>query len=351
MNKIILSLFFLVSILLSLHSQVDPYLTQDEIESSLDRALDTFSSGSYEEALAILNQVLEIDPFNSRAMDLIKSINALYQMEINSEPSEGSDREFITRRPDFNVSEQEKNVSDPVSDPLDEHERPDFSIRDDDSDLIHPKETRTKLDFSLYASLLEPWSLSEESVVFPSSGSLTGNLYGKVDYFFDGWDRIFGFSGMYSLFLLDVDDDGLASDQLHVIDAMINFRTFFREEVDTKIIFKLSMGYRGYFSNGYTFYSIDRYDLSGFNMGVNLEAPLLYYFWDYEFFKRLIFDFDMNLLFFPEINTLNLLDFRLNSELHFSNFSTGVHFGAYSVVTTDDVSYLWMAGVNLSLYL
>lgn len=347
----LISIFLIFYPLYSLFSQVDPDLVGEEIENNIDRALDFFSDGNYEEALRILNEVLKIDSNNSRTHDLIKSINELYKMEIQTDSTEEIETDFIARRPDFTINDPEEKKTEIITDSDGELERPDFSVRDENQDLTHPKEKRTQFELSLAPSILFPWDISEESVVFPTTGGYSGNFSAKFDYFFSSWDRIFGYSAMYSLFLLDWEDDGIASDQLHIFDAMVNFRTYFSETVDTRIIFKLSMGYRGYFANGYYFYDIERDYLSGFNMGVNLEAPLLYLFWDNELFKRFIVDFDMNLLFFPEINTLNLLDFRINGEIRFSNFSMGLHFGSYSVVTTDDIIYLWMGGMNISLFL
>jgi hypothetical protein len=343
-NKAVFLLFLFT--VTPLFSQVDTSLLEKEIENKIDEALDFFSEGDYQRSLFLLEQVLDMDPANKRASNLIKSIQELSKIEGESDLTEEPQKTFITEKPDFqinNPNDEEQTEQETL--------RPDFSVREKDEDVSHPREKRSKLELSLTPSLLLSWNITEDSVVFPSSGSSAGSFNTKLDYYFDAWNKIFGFTGMYTLLMMDIEEDGLSSDQLHIFDAMLNFRTYFREEIDSRIIFKLSMGYRGYFSNGYTFYTVDKDYLNGFNMGVNLEAPLLYLFFENEYMKRIIFDFDMNLLFFPELNTLNLLDFKLSSELRFKNFSTGVHFGAYSVVTTDDVQYLWMTGFSLNVYL
>jgi hypothetical protein len=327
-----------------LHSQADPYFLEEDIEEIINQALDFFSNGEYLKAIEILSSVLLVEPANKRASDLIKSIGELYEMEIDS--SDGTGQDYITERPDFSINDPLKK-----EEPADEDlEKPDFSVRDDEDNLLLPEHTRTVLEFSLSPNLVLPWEIGEESVVFPDESDYAGSFNAEVDFFFNSWNRIFGISGAYSLFLLNPDEEEFASNQLHVFDAMFNFRTFFSETVDSKIIFKLALGYRGYFSRGYDFYTIDRTFLNGFNMGINLEAPLLYLFWEEEFLKRLVFDVDMNLLFFPEVNTLNLIDFTVNSSLRFNHFSAGIHFGAYSVITPDKVEYMWMTGLNINLF-
>ena len=347
-QKLLILSILSVFILGNLYSQADPYLINEEIERNIDLALDFFSSGEYEKAIDILNDVLEIDPTNKRATDLIDSITELYNMEINSNDEE--EQSYITEKPDFSINDPQEDSSAENSE--EDLEKPDFSVRDDEDRLKQPEENRTVFELSLTPSLILPWNIGEDSVVFPDESDYSGSFAVKADYFLNVWDRILGFSGAYSLFLLYPEAESFASDQLHIIDAMVNFRTYFSETYDTKIIFKLALGYRGYFSNGYDFYSIDRDYLNGFNMGINLEAPLLYLFWDQEFFKRLVFDVDMNLnlLFFPELNTLNLFDFKITGEVRFNNFSAGVHFGAYSFITPEDVKYLWMTGLSINLY-
>jgi len=326
-----------------LYSQADLYLLDEEIEENISLALDLFSNGQYQEAIEILNSILLVEPANKRASDLMKSIEELYNMEIDS--SYESDSVSVTEKPDFNINDPEETEN-----PGDEElEKPDFSVREEDDSLLLPEHTRTIFEFSLSPNLVFPWDdIGEESVVFPEESDYSGSLNVESDFFFDMGDRIFGISGAYSIFLLNPAGEEFASNQLHIVDAMFSLRTFFSETVDSKIIFKLGLGYRGYFSSGYDFFSVDRSFLNGFNMGINLEAPLLYLFWDKEFLKRIIFDVDMNLLFFPELNTLNLFDFKVSSKLRFNHFSAGFHFGAYSVVTPVKVEYLWMTGINVS---
>jgi len=317
----------------SLFSQIDPYMVSEEIEEKIDLALDAFSSGDYEEALRILNLVLEIDSTNQRAKDLIESINELYNIE--TDRTDDNDEEpYITERPDFNIKEP------PSENPDEELNKPDFSVRNDDSDLLQPEDTRSFFEFSFSPNLVLPWNIGEDSVVFPLESGYSTSFNGDINYYFKMWNRIFGFNGSYTLFLLNVIDEGFAADKLHVVDVMFSFRTFFLETLDSRIIFKFSVGYRGYFSNGYDFFVVEKRSLNGFNMGVNLEAPLLYLFWDREILKRIIFDVDMNLLFFPEQNTLNLFDFRFSGEFRFNHFSAGLHFGAYSIITSDAAEYL-----------
>ncbi|MBI9100429.1 MAG: hypothetical protein JEY91_18250 [Spirochaetaceae bacterium] len=324
----------------SLIAQMDSYLMEEEIENSINLALDYFSSGQYEQALMTLENVLAIDPVNKRAIDLRTSILELYNIEYNTSEDKGTGEADVTEKPNFTTNDSEEENGD------ENLEKPDFSVREEDSQLVQSEDTRTAFELSLSPNLVLPWSISEESVVFPSESGRSVSFNIEADYYFPAWDRILGLSGVYSLFLLDPEDQGFASSQLHVIDVMIDFRTFFMETPDSKIIFKLGLGYRGYFSRGYEFYSIDLDSLNGFNMGVNIEAPLLFLFWDREALKRLIFDVDINLLFFPKISTLNLFDFKITSELQFKYFSAGIHFGAYSVITPVDVEYIWMTGLS-----
>lgn len=345
-NKyLIISILFILFVS-NLYSQVDPYLINEEIELNIDKALDLFSSGEYDQAIIILKEVLTIDPTNKRASDLIESITELYLMEVNTD--ENQEQSYITEKPDFRINDPFDESSRENNE--DELEKPDFSVRDENDQLRQPEESRTVFELSLSPNLVLPWQIGVDSVVFPEESNYSGSFSVKADYFLNFWDRIFGISGAYSIFLLNPEEGGFASDQLHVIDAMVNFRTFFSETYDSRIIFKLALGYRGYFSNGYNFYSIDKNFLNGFNMGLNLEAPLLYLFWDVDFFKRIVFDVDMNLLFFPELNTLNLFDFKINGEIRFNNFSTGIHFGAYSFITPETVEYLWMTGLSINFY-
>ena len=345
-------LFLLFISINYLAAQVDPYLINDEIDAKIALSLDHFSNGEYDEALALLYQVLDMDPVNKRANDLIESISELYKMEKDTDSEDTEDQEYIISRPDFNINDTTENGQDPEGENQDDEnlEKPDFSVRDEDDDLIQPEETRSRFEFSLSPNLVLPWNIGEESVVFPLVSDYSMNINGSLDYYLNFWDRIFGLRAAYSLFLLNPEESELASDLLHVVDIMASFRTFFSESIDTRIILKVALGYRGYFSQGYNFYTINRTYLNGINMGVNLEAPLLYLFWDKEFFKHLIFNADMNLLFFPEMNTLNLWDFKFNGEYRFKNFSAGIHFGAYSVITPDEVEYLWMTGITFKLF-
>lgn len=341
------NLFLILLILLStvvLYSQADLFLDDEVIEENINLALDLFSRGEYQKAIDLLNSILLVDPSNERASDLKLSITELYNMEIDS--AEEEDQVYVTEKPDFSIAEPEE-ADIPVDEEL---EKPDFSVRKSEEGLILPEHTRTSFEFDVSSNLLLPWSIGEESVVFPEKSNYSGSFQGEVDVFFNIWDRIFGVSGAYSLFLLNPDGGGPAANQLHTVDAVLNFRTFFSEMDDFKIIFKLGVGYRGYFSNGYDFFNINQDYLNGFNMAVNLEAPLLFLFWDEEFLKRIIFDVDMNLLFFPELKTLNLFDIKISGKLRFDHFSLGLHVGAYSVITQEKAEYLWMTGLNFSLY-
>lgn len=329
-----------------LTAQVDPPLPDKELDVRIDRALDYFGEGDYETAISLLENVLILDPENRRAADLLISIKELYEMETGSSVS--VDEILPTEKPDFSINDPEVQTEETPEEEED-LEKPDFSIREDEELLIQPEETRSRMDFSLSSNLVFPWDNGEESVVFPDEGTHSASFTADLDYFFNSWNRIIGFAGTYSLFLLDPEGGNFFDERIHVVDGLISFRTFFREEVDSRIIFKLSAGYRGYFAQGYDFYEVERSYLNGFNMGINLEGPFIYLFWNREFFKRVIIDLDMNLLFFPEINTLNLFDFRLNGRLQFNHFAMGAHFGAYSVITTVDVEYIWMTGINVSL--
>lgn len=332
---------------ISLFSQTDPYVPFEDIERDIDRALDYFSIGDYETALSILEKVLSMDPLNPRAADLKASIRELYAMESSTTDQEINSEIEETEKPDFSLNKPEVEENPDAEDV----EKPDFSVRDEGEDILQPKDTRSVLEVSISPNLVFPWDVGEEFVVFPEESGYSAGLRADGNYFFKGWNRIFGFSATYSLFLLDYEEEGFASSFLHVIDGMLSFRTFFLETVDSKIVFKLSLGYRGYFSNGYNFYGIERSFLNGFNMGVNLEAPLIYLFWEREFWKKLVFDVDINLLFFPDMNTLNLFDFRVSTEYKLEHFSVGVHFGAYSVITPEKSEYIMMTGMSLNFYL
>lgn len=340
LNKL---LFFILILLPAiLYSQTDPPLPEKELDVRIDRALDHFGEGDYEKAISLLENVLVIDPENERASDLLISIRELYEMETGTTGEESS----LTEKPDFSINDPEIPEEDPQEE--EELEKPDFSIRDEDNELIQPVQTRSRFELFLSSNLVFPWDNGEESIVFPDEGTHSVSFTADMDMYLNRWNRIIGFAGTYSLFLLDPEGGDFSDSMLHVVDGMISFRTFFREEIDSRIIFKLSAGYRGYFSNGYDFYDVERQYLNGFNMGINLEGPFIYYFWTNQFFKRFILDLDMNLLFFPEINTLNLFDFRLNGRYQFDHFAMGIHFGAYSVITTVDVEYIWMSGLNVS---
>ncbi|MDA3811932.1 MAG: hypothetical protein PF518_16565 [Spirochaetaceae bacterium] len=340
----VIIIFFLLLHSITLYSQVDSSLKGEEIEVKIDLALDQFSSGEYQNALVTLNDVLKIDPENKRAKDLIKSINELYNMETKGTAAKENES-FVAEQPDFHIVNEEKK-----DEPEEELDKPDFSVRDENAQLLLPEETRSILEISLSPNLVMPWNIGEDSVVFPIDSGYSMSLNGDINYYFNRWDRILGFNATYSLFLLNTENGGLAHDKLHIVDLLFQFRTFFSETVDTKIIFKFGIGYRGYFANGYQFYTIERSYLNSVNMAINLEAPLLYLFWDREFLKRLVFDIDMNLLFFPELNTLNLFDFKVSGELRFSHFSVGIHFGAYSIITPEKVEYLWMTGASINLF-
>lgn len=333
-----------------IYSQIDSSMQESELEVRINRALDYFGEGDYERAITILENVLVIDPDNKRAADLLASIRELYKIETDTGNGNNGADQGTTERPDFSFQDPqiEEDTPDEGEPDEEELEKPDFSIHDEES-LLSPEQTRSIFELSLSPNLVFPWDMGEDSVVFPERGSLSGSFSADIDYFLNAWNRIIGFSGAYSLFLLDPDWGDFPDGQLHVVDALFNFRTFFNEEIDSRIIFKLGIGYRGYFAGGYDFHTIERSWLNGFNMGINLEGPLIYLFVNREGLKRLIFDLDMNLLFFPEINTLNLFDFRINTRLQLKNFAIGVHFGAYSVITTDDVEYIWMTGMNFSL--
>lgn len=344
MRKIIIFLAALILVVSApgLFSQTDSSMWEGEVEIHINSALDLFSEGEYLRAIAILNNVLLIDPGNQRAADLKESIEELYNMELNI-GDEDLVQSYDSERPDFSM-----NDSDELEKQEEELEKPDFSVRSEDDLVIHPEDTRTHFELSLYPNLVLPWDIGEDSVVFPDESGYSASFNVKADLFLKPWHRSFGIAGAYSLFLLGPVNGGFASQKLNVVDAMFTFRTFFLEEIDSKIIFKLGMGYRGYYASGYNFYSLERDYLNGFNMGVNLEAPLLYLFWDKDFLKRIILDLDMNLLFFPELSSLNLFDFKINMKFRFDHFSTGIHFGAYSVITSDSIQYMWMTGVNIN---
>lgn len=344
-RSVIFFLLLIYSLSFSLYSQ-NSTIPEKELEIRINRALDYFGEGNYEEAIAVLENVLAVDPENERASDLLISIKELYEMEKGTSSSE-EENSIETQRPDFSIN---PSIEEPeVSEPEEELEKPDFSIRDDDENLILPEETRTFLEFSLFPSLVHSWSIGEDAVVFPAEGSYSGSINVSGEYYFPFLDRIIGAAGGYTLFMLDPDWGDFPDGLLHVLDGMISFRTFFLEEIDKRIIFELSAGYRGYFSQGYEFYDIQENSLHSFNMGVNLEGPFLYQFINREPLKNIIFDVQMNLLFFPEISTLNLFDFRGNVLFQLNHFSIGVHFGAYSVITAEDVKYIWMNGINFNL--
>ncbi len=347
MRKITIFLSALILFLFAqgLFSQSDSSMREGEVEIHINQALDLFSRGEYIQAIAILNNVLLLDPGNQRAADLKESIEELYNMELYAE-EEDSEQSYYSERPDFSIKDTDE-LEKPEEEEL---EKPDFSVRSEEDQIIHPEDTRTHFELSLYPSLVLPWDIGEDSVVFPDESGYSASFNVKADIFLKPWNRSFGIAGAYSLFLLDPAQGGFASNKLNVVDVMFTFRTFFSEEIDSKIVFKLGMGYRGYYSNGYDFYSVERDYLNGFNMGVNLEAPVFYLFWDREFLKRIILNLDMNLLFFPELSSLNLFDFKMNTEIRFNHFSTGIHFGAYSVITTDSIQYMWMTGVNFNFY-
>lgn len=329
----------------ALFSQTDSTMREGEVEIHINQALDLFSRGEYVQSIALLDNVLLMDPGNQRASDLKESIVELYKLELYA-TEEDTEQSYNGERPDFSIKESDE----PENTEDEKLEKPDFSVRSDEDLIVHPEETRTYFELSLYPNLVLPWDIGEDSVVFPDKSGYSGSFNAKADLFLRPWDRSFGISGAYSLFMLDPAEGGFATNRLNVVDAMFTFRTFFSEEVDSKIIFKLGLGYRGYFSVGYNFYTVERDYLNGFNMGVNLEAPLLYLIWEREFLKRIILDLDMNLLFFPELSTLNLFDFKINTEFRFGNFSAGIHFGAYSVITDDLIEYMWMTGVNINFY-
>ena len=85
-------------------------------------------------------------------------------------------------------------------------------------------------------------------------------------------------------------------------------------------------------------------------MGIALELPILYLFLERDILKRIILDLDMNLLFFPEFSTLNLFDFTVCGEYRFKHFSAGIQFGAHTVITSEQVVYIWKTGLNFKIY-
>ncbi len=357
---LIISLF-LSSVFGKIYSQNDPLPSANSIESKIEQALDYFTQGEYELALNILNQILRNEPENKRASDLVESINELYHIDQNVD-NESQKEPIKIERPDFNKDSNEDN-KDSNEDNKDsngdnengngdneEMERPDFSVRDDSDDLLLPEDGRTKFELYISPNFLFQYQIGEEGIVFPVSSDLSANFMAGAEYYLELWNRILGFSADYSIMVLNPSDGSFGSTRLHTVDAMLNFRTFFVETFDSRIIFKLGLGYRGYFSGGYNFNSIDRNYLHGINMGVALELPLFYLIWEEEFFKNIIFDVDLNLLFFPDITTFNLFDFTVCAEYRFDHFSVGLDFGAYTVITTEDIEYIWKTGLNIKFH-
>ncbi|MBB6480825.1 tetratricopeptide repeat protein [Spirochaeta isovalerica] len=314
------------------------------MDAQINLALDYFGQGDYEKAISLLEAVLIIDPENERAADLLVSVRELYRMERElSKTNNTDDEEFTAQRPDFSVNPTRDEETDPQED--EELNKPDFSINEED-DLVQPEETRSRFELIVSPSLVYTWDVGEEGEVFPSVGTYSASVSSEMNYYFSKWNRIVGISGGYSLLLLDPEWGSFADARLHVVDALITFRTFFQEEVDSKTVLRIGAGYRGYYAGGYNFYTLNKGWLNGFNMGVNLEGPLLYLFRSNEGLKKFIMGIDMNLLFFPEMNTLNLFDFKIEARLQFDHFSAGLHFGAYSVITPDESKYIWMNGIN-----
>lgn len=342
-KKVLVCLCLIFLIVNNVYSQNDPAIDKD-LDLQINQALDYFSDGDYDKAITLLESVLSIDPENQRAVDLLISIKEIYKLEKDSGNPKSTDSEdFTAQRPDF-------SVMDPNADPAEELQKPDFSVHDKE-DLIRPEETRSKLELDFSPALIFPWNLGKKEGVLPESGSYSVSGSASLDYYFNIWDRIIGLRGGYSLLLFDPVDQGFAGERLHFVDILVTFRTFFKEEVDSKTIFRIGAGYRGYFAGGYDFYSIDSQALHGFNMDVDLEGPLFYLFWDRDGLKKILMGIHMNLLFFPEINTLNFFDFKIDAGLQFQHFYTGLYFGAYSVITTVDSQYIWMAGLSFRFLL
>lgn len=332
---------------LPLNSQGGTTFSDSEMDVRINEALDYFSNGDYDKAIALLKSILTLDPGNSRAADILLSIEALKQIESGTTAAGTAGGNSQTERPDFSSGNADQDNS--GTDSNTSVEKPDFSIRADDSGLVLPEETRSRFELTLSPNLVFPWNIGEGADVFPAEGSYSGSFAADGELFFNPWNRIIGIAASYSLFLLHPQWDGPSPVTLHVVDAMVSFRTFFLEDIDTKVIFKLSAGYRGYFSPVYDFYEVERNYLNGFNMGINLEGPFIYLFVNREALKNLILDLDMNLLFFPEINTLNLFDFQFSLQYRFNHFALGIHTGAYSVITPDQSKYIWMSGLDFNL--
>jgi len=345
----ILLLFF--TSLFSLYSQNNLPAPEDELEAQINLALDYFGQGDYERAIAILETVLAIEPGNKRAADLLSSIKELYRMEQEMDEENGvyGDEDFTPERPDFGLDTPgEESENGPEGE--EELNKPDFSVHDEE-DMLRPEETRSRFELSVSPGLVFEWDIGEGGEVLPPEGDYSGNVSAEVDFFFKKWNRIFGVSGGYSLFLITLEEGDFGENRLHNFDILFNFRTFFKEEVDSRTIFKFGVGYRGYLAGGYTFNTLQRRWLNGFNMAVNLEGPILYLFLNKEPLKRFIMGIDMNLLFFPQVSTLNLFDFKLEAKLQFDHFAAGFHFGAYSIITPEESKYIWMTGLNFSLRL
>ncbi|MBN2659537.1 MAG: tetratricopeptide repeat protein [Spirochaetales bacterium] len=344
-----LFLVFLISSHLCLSAQNGSAVSDEELEAQINLALDYFGQGNYEKAISLLETVLSLAPDNERASDLLLSLRELYRMEKEiGRNGDQAQEPFTAERPDFSINTPEAGEDVPPED--DELEKPDFSIHDEE-DLIQPEETRSRFEFGLFPGFIYPWDIGESGEVLPSSGSYSGSFFSDINYYFKSWNRIIGVSGGYSLLLFNSDQSDFGDTMLHIVDVLFTFRTFFKEEVDSKTVLKIGAGYRGYFAGAYDFYTLGKGWLNGFNMGVNLEGPLLYLFRSRESLKRFILGIDMNLLFFPEMNTLNLFDFRIEAKLQLDHFSAGLHFGAYSVITPDESKYIWMNGINFSFRL
>ncbi len=347
--KLLLSVLILFSSSL-IFSQTGYLPAETEIDIIIETALDYFSIGEYQKALIELNKILEKDQDNKRAAELYKSINELYIIEELSGNDEYSE---VSERPEFNNNSDDKedvSAEDNESE-IEELEKPNFSVHEDDENLLLPRDGRSILGLTISPDLVFPSAMGEASVVFPESTEYSLGLNVEFEYFLKKTGRKLGFLTNYSLLLFDINKDSFLSNQLHILDGMLSFRTFFNEIYDSRIIFQVAFGYRGYFPLGYSFSNFDKEVLNGFNFSISLELPVLYIIWEKELLKNIILDLDMSLLFFPEINTLNLFDFKVNLEYRFDKITTGLQFGANTRITKDNIKYMWNGGIIFRFHL